>query len=126
MAQTWRHRQLRYNIVNQHLPGAIVRFLEKNGDYGDGSDEFGPRGQIMEISGKYRKLKAAVWDGQVLVGEPVEEIIDDMIAHLLLLKEQVTDTLAPATDWPPFDYVDWAQCYAMAMKDMFEQATADG
>jgi hypothetical protein len=108
------------------LPQAVVRFLEKNEDYGSGSDEFGPKAQIMDISRKYKKLKAAIWDGEVMIGEPIEEVIDDMIGHLLLLRESWDhDPGGTPSGLPGFDYTDWAMEYSKAMESMMEQAVAD-
>lgn len=73
-------------IFEKHLPAMLEMFLDKAKDYGDMFKVLGSKGQFADINSKYWKLKHAVWDDKLLVGEPVEEIIDDMIVHLLLLK----------------------------------------
>jgi hypothetical protein len=118
MAQTARHRELRARIVQRILPQIMIRFLEKNEDYGEGNDEFGAKGEVIEIGRKYKKLKSAVWDGQPLVGEPLEEVIDDMMGHLLLLREQLLPGEAFPLQADEFSCVDWAGRYDVAMQGL--------
>ena len=110
MAQTERHCQLRWNIIADVMPRAFSRFLEKNEDYGEGSDEFGARAQIMDISRKYKKLKAAIWDDEELTGEPVLEVLDDMIGHLLLMREHLDPPDLPGP-FSEFTHAQWSSAY---------------
>lgn len=73
-------------IFEKILPAFIERFITKSVDYDDTYKHLGSKGQFSDISRKYWKLKREVWEGIELQGEPVGEVIDDMLAHLLLLK----------------------------------------
>jgi hypothetical protein len=119
MNQSDRQRIIRYNIVRDFLPLAMERFLEKNEDYGVGSDEFGPKAQLIDLARKYKKLKAAIWDEEDLTGEPVGEIAEDMIGHLLLLLEQMGGRRSYGDRVPPvFRAEDWEAEYNAAMDRM--------
>lgn len=120
MAQTERQRQLRYTIITICLPRAVDRFLRKNEDYGSGSDEFGAKAQIIDIARKYKKLKAHIWDGEPLTGEPLEEVIDDMIGHLLLLKEHIiSQKWAQPLNVPTFSAEAWTDTYMAMVREHF-------
>jgi hypothetical protein len=71
-------------IIRRELTGVLTRFAEKSLDYKDGAQVLGIRGQFADMNRKWIKLRAALWDGQVLTGEPPDEILQDMIAHCLL------------------------------------------
>jgi hypothetical protein len=71
-------------IMHCALPLAVARFAEKSLDYGDNAANLGIKGQFSDINRKFGKLKRALWDGQELVGEQPDEILQDMIAHCLL------------------------------------------
>lgn len=73
-------------IFEKIMPEFIDRFVVKSHDYDDAYKFLGSRGQFSDISRKYWKLKREIWDGEELTGEPLGEVIDDMLAHLLLLK----------------------------------------
>lgn len=62
----------------------INRFMEKQKDYGDAADDLGAPGQYAELHRKMGKLKRALWDGEPLVGEPAEEVLQDLIGHCFL------------------------------------------
>ena len=119
--QSVRLRQQRWAIVADHLPRAVQRFLEKNESYGDGIDEFGARGEVMQLAKKYRKVKAAVWDGEELTGEPVEEVIEDMIGHCLLLLELLDHEKDSDKYGGTVEFLSdgWGAMYATALKDRF-------
>jgi len=72
------------DIVDSELPAALQRFIRKNVDYGDAAVHLGSKGQFADMNRKYWKLKAALWDGKKLTGEPIEEVLQDMIGHCLL------------------------------------------
>lgn len=106
-AEIWRKRDDLYfateqakSIFREILPDVLARFVEKNADYGDDTAAFlGAKGQFADINPKFWKLKKALWDGEKLEGEPVEEILADLIGHCLLtlhfLNEQKPEFLAP-------------------------------
>lgn len=59
--------------------------VDKSQDYGDDADtELGAKGQYAEIHRKMRKLKRALWEGHELTGEPVEEVLMDLMSHCAL------------------------------------------
>ncbi|QPX62607.1 hypothetical protein SEA_WOLLYPOG_55 [Arthrobacter phage Wollypog] len=62
-------------------------FETRSREYGDGAAFFlGSKGQFSDIYRKIIKLKTALWDGkpEQLTSEGVEEVIYDLIGHLLL------------------------------------------
>lgn len=72
-------------IFREILPDVLEKFLRKNADYGDDTAAFlGAKGQFADINPKFWKLKKSLWDGEELQGEPVEEILFDLIGHCLL------------------------------------------
>lgn len=62
----------------------ILRFMSKQRDYRDSADDLGAPGQYAELHRKMGKLKRALWDGEELVGEPAEEVLQDLIGHCFL------------------------------------------
>lgn len=74
------------DILMTILPAVLEAWLKKNKDYGD-SDELkslGARAEFVRLWNKMMKLKASLWEGRELAGEQPDEIMGDMIAHLLL------------------------------------------
>lgn len=72
-------------IAGTYMPEWLRLFAKKNSDYGSGSAfELGERGQYSDIHRKMIKLKRAMWDGEELDFEGVDEIIHDLIGHLFL------------------------------------------
>lgn len=89
-----------------HVPLLMKRFEEKAADYNsDGSLPFEPhtvlgiKGQFADIWRKIWKLKKALWDGVELQGEQPIELIDDLIAHLLLTRDLLTQDLPEPGTW---------------------------
>lgn len=70
----------------------MERFMEKQRDYGDAADDLGAPGQYAEIHRKKAKLKKALWEGEKLVGEPVDEVLMDLIGHCFLALRHVRQT----------------------------------
>lgn len=62
----------------------VIQFVGKQRDYGDHADDLGAPGQYAEIHRKIGKLKKAMWDGEMLRGEPAREVCMDLIGHLFL------------------------------------------
>jgi hypothetical protein len=71
-------------IFKDILPAVLERFVRKNADYGDSAKFLGAKGQFADINPKFWKLYRALWLGERLVGESVEEILHDLIGHCLL------------------------------------------
>lgn len=70
------------------LPDLMRLFLEKNRKYAEverGYD-LGDKGIIPDLNRKLGILVARIWHGAAEVGEPTDEVIDDMIGHLMLMK----------------------------------------
>lgn len=59
-------------------------FVQKQKDYGDGSDDLGGAGQYAELHRKITKLRRALWEGIELENEPVREVLMDLIGHCFL------------------------------------------
>lgn len=73
-------------IMEELVPDWRELFLAKNRHYGETADYLGIKGQFADINRKFWPLKRALWDDvdSFGVGEPVEEIIKDLIGHLFL------------------------------------------
>lgn len=71
-------------IFQEVLPTVLERFVRKNADYGSTAAFLGAKGQFADINPKFWKLKRALWDGEPLIGESVEEILSDLVGHSLL------------------------------------------
>lgn len=71
-------------ILDDALPAALLRFAEKSLDYGDSSEELGPKAQFVDINRKIGKLRRALWLGIPLVDEQPIEVLEDLVAHCLL------------------------------------------
>lgn len=73
-------------IVDEFLPEFLEMFAERSSDYGETYRFLGSKGQFSDINRKFYKLKRAIWDGEELKGEQVDEILNDIIAHCFLMK----------------------------------------
>lgn len=75
-------------IVSSILPKVVELYLNKSRDY-DGSlgdmIGLGPQAAFVDIWRKVGKLKLALWDGRDMVGEQVDEILADLVGHVLLV-----------------------------------------
>lgn len=96
---------LREHLIKCTVPEVIELFLSKNEDYGVGHNEFGAKGEVIEISRKYKKLKDAIWNEVELQGEQPIEVAYDMIGHLILLIHEIrgkghsADSSMSAQEW---------------------------
>lgn len=72
-------------IMESILPRWRIRFLEKNAGYGDMHQELGPRAQFVDINRKAGKLRRALWEGDDIGDEDVQEVAMDIIGHCFLL-----------------------------------------
>ncbi|QHB37485.1 hypothetical protein SEA_AIKOY__81 [Mycobacterium phage Aikoy] len=75
-------------IVRDILPDILNRFLAKNRDYGEPSpgNDLGPKAEFVRLWNKVLKLRRALWEDEALEFEQVDEIIDDLVGHLLLAR----------------------------------------
>lgn len=74
------------------LQSSWERFSNKYKEYEPGAaDETGLAGQWADLHRKVRKLKRAFWEGEegYLTTEGEEEILDDLLGHVLLCKEMI-------------------------------------
>lgn len=72
------------------MPEWLRLFARKNADYGSGSSfDLGVRGQYSDIHRKMIKLRRALWEGESLAFEGVDEIINDLIGHLFLTRHMM-------------------------------------
>lgn len=80
-------------IVNNVLPKVLELWLKKSKDYGGNLMEdlkLGPKACIPDIMRKVGKLKRAIWDEQEMVGEQPDEILMDLIGHILIILDERT------------------------------------
>jgi hypothetical protein len=83
-------------IEDEILPVVMERFRNKTAEYGNGAaNDLGIRGQYSDMHRKMIKLRRAMWDGEVLTSEPLEEVIGDMIAHCLLTLDMLAQDKFP-------------------------------
>lgn len=82
------------NIMVHVLPQVLDLFIKKSNRYGEPSDDdLGAAGQYADMHRKWKVIRNVLWEGQELEGgEPVEEVLADMIGHCLktleFLREQ--------------------------------------
>lgn len=74
------------HILMYVLPKVLGLFLQRNKDYGDSDDtrSLGAKAEFVRIWNKVGKLRRGLWDGEQLDGEQTDEIMMDLIGHLLL------------------------------------------
>lgn len=90
-------------IIGDDLLTWADLFAYKNAGYGDMADDLGSRAQYVDLNRKCMKLKRALWDGEPLTGESVDEVVNDMIGHLFLLRVQMRkERAASASRGPRF------------------------
>lgn len=75
-------------IIQDVLPGVLELYMSKSRDYGGNVGEMiglGAKATFVDIWRKVGKLKRAMWDGQKMVGEQVDEILADLVGHVLII-----------------------------------------
>lgn len=87
-------------LLKKWLPQIVNLFRTKARDYEtrDGmftADHLGAAGQYAEIWRKIPKLKRAMWDGDPLAGETVQEVLMDLIGHCLLALDYLGEVDIP-------------------------------
>lgn len=80
------------HVLLEVLPQVLELFLVKNQDYGDEMNamKLGAKGQFVDIWRKVGKLKGALWDGKSMVGEQADEILMDLVGHILLALSEMS------------------------------------
>jgi hypothetical protein len=98
----------------------IDSWMENQEDYGDAFVELGPKGQFSDVWRKIKKLQLAIWDGKKLNGEQPEQIIDETIHHLIMMKFLVQrEGLSEASEiGSSLDFIDGVRQTLAAMKLM--------
>lgn len=71
-------------IMSRYLGEWFELFMSKQADYGDRGNDLGLAGQYAELSRKFIKLRKAMWDGEELAGENLEEVLFDLVGHAFL------------------------------------------
>jgi hypothetical protein len=78
-------------IVREILPKALELYLKKSKDYGGNvMDRFdlGQKAAIPDMARKFGKLIDAIWRDQPLQFEQPEEILMDLLGHILIILDQ--------------------------------------
>jgi hypothetical protein len=78
-------------IVQDILPKALELYLKKSKDYGGNvMDRFnlGQKAAIPDMARKFGKLIDAIWRDQPLEFEQPEEILMDLLGHILIILDQ--------------------------------------
>lgn len=75
-------------ILRRVLPKLMAQFLEKNRKYAEVENgyDLGSAGIIPDLNRKLGILVARIWNDAPTVGEDTDEVIDDLIGHLLLMR----------------------------------------
>lgn len=78
-------------ILAKVLPGLLSKFLNKNSKYAlaQSGHDLGLKGIVPDINRKTSVLINRLWHGGGMVGEGTEEVIDDLIGHLLLMRAKL-------------------------------------
>lgn len=75
---------VRFLVQGNGLGEWVRHFLTKQQDYGDWAGELGAKGQFADMYRKWPKIRKAMWDGEPLVGEQLDEVLMDLIGHCFL------------------------------------------
>lgn len=74
------------------LPSWLGRFLRKNQKYARAQNiDLGAKGIMPDINRKTSVLLDRIWFGAGEVDESTVEVIDDLLGHLMLLRDKLTD-----------------------------------
>lgn len=69
---------------------ALKLHCDKARDYAGAEDELGPKAQFVDMNRKWVKVKRALWDEKPLTGEPLEEVLQDMVGHIGITLRQLS------------------------------------
>lgn len=78
-------------VVLDVLPKSMELYLQKSKDYGGNvMDRFGlgQRAAIPDMARKFGKLIDNIWHGKPLAFEQADEILMDLIGHILIILDQ--------------------------------------
>lgn len=78
-------------IVKEILPKALELYLKKSRDYGGNvmdRFELGEKAAIPDMARKFGKLIDAIWRDKPLQFEQPEEILMDLLGHILIILDQ--------------------------------------
>lgn len=81
-------------VVAKTLPDALELYLQKSRDYGGNvMDRFGlgQKAAIPDIARKFGKLIDAIWNEKPLQFEQVDEVLMDLLGHILIILDQRRD-----------------------------------
>jgi hypothetical protein len=85
-------------LIMQLVPEILGEFLNKNTQYAraQSGHDLGPKGIIPDINRKTSALISRIWDDHVVQAgqDPTEEIIDDLIGHLLLMRAKINGAMS--------------------------------
>jgi hypothetical protein len=77
-------------ILCKVMPGLLSRFLTKNAKYALAQDiDLGVKGIVPDVNRKASVIINRLWHGNGMVDEDTEEVIDDLIGHLLLMRAKM-------------------------------------
>lgn len=77
-------------LLAEVIPDLLERFLQKNAKYARAQvHDLGIKGIVPDINRKSSVIIDRVWHGAHTIGEDTEEVIDDLIGHLLLMRAKM-------------------------------------
>jgi|SRR5262245_4665688 len=76
-------------VFEKLMPEWSVYFTGKNMGYASDGNDLGSKGIVPDIDRKAKKIKRAVWDGEILTGEQPREILFDLIGHCFLMAAEL-------------------------------------
>src|SRR5262245_41578594 len=71
-------------VLDLVMPEWEEYFRQKQHDYSNDGNTFGPKGIIPDIDRKAKKIRRAIWDEEILMGEQPRELLLDLIGHCFL------------------------------------------
>lgn len=82
-------------VVHDILPKVLELYLKKSKDYGGNvshdapGGNLGPRALFPDMWRKMGKLRRSLWEGKELQGEQTEEILMDLVGHVLIVLDEL-------------------------------------
>lgn len=61
---------------------AAALHSQKARDYAGAENELGVKAQFVDMNRKWVKVKRSLWDGNGLIYEDIDEVLQDMIGHI--------------------------------------------
>lgn len=81
-------------VVLDVLPKALELYMKKSKDYGGNvmsRRKLGIKACIPDMNRKFEKLIDAIWDGKPLQFEQPDEILMDLLGHILIILDEMQD-----------------------------------